>query len=136
MLAFPVEPVCELAPLPQSLRGTRPAISLAMRTARESVEILTPGEKVPGTLIRPITPGRAAAALLLHGLSSTKERMAESIGSALADRGIASLAIDLPLHGGREGELSDLSPMRPFAIVAKWKLAVTDATAALDYLAT
>jgi dienelactone hydrolase len=105
-----------------------------MRVKPEEVEIQTPGEQVPGLLIRPET-GRVPAALLLHGLSSTKERMSESIGRSLAARGIASLAIDLPLHGEREGNVRDLSPFRPFAIIGQWRLAVSDAVAALDYLA-
>ena len=108
---------------------------MAMRIMRDEVEIATPGEQVPGVLIRPATTKRIPAALLLHGLSSTKERMADSVGRALAERGIASLAIDLPLHGAREGDIRDLSPRRPFAIIAKWKLAVTDSIAALDFLA-
>ncbi len=108
---------------------------MAMRIGLEAIEIATPGEQVPGVLIRPAMPDRAPAALLVHGLSSTKERMSESIGRVLATRGIASLAIDLPLHGDREGDVRDLSPMRPLAMVAKWKLAVTDCVAALDYLA-
>jgi len=106
-----------------------------MRATRETVEIATPGEQVPGILMRPSGAHRTPAALLLHGLSSTKERMVDSIGRALAVRGVASLAIDLPLHGEREGDVRDLSPLRPFAIISKWKLAVTDAIAALDYLA-
>jgi dienelactone hydrolase len=61
--------------------------------------------------------------------------MADSIGRALALRGLASLAIDLPLHGAREGDVRDLSLLRPFVIISKWKLAVTDAVAALDFLA-
>jgi uncharacterized protein len=109
--------------------------STAMRVEREVIEIETPGEQIPAVLIRPIGGQRVPAALLLHGLSSTKERMADSIGSALADRGIASLAIDLPLHGARQGDLSDLSPMRPFAVISQWRLAVTDCVAALDHLA-
>jgi dienelactone hydrolase len=106
-----------------------------MRATRETVEIVTPGEQVPGILIRPSAVHRAPAALLLHGLSSTKERMADSIGRALGTRGVASLAIDLPLHGERAGDVRDLSPLRPFAVIAQWKLAVTDAIAALDFLA-
>lgn len=102
---------------------------------REDLEITTPGEQVPGILLRPRGDGRRPAALLLHGLSSSKERMSESMGRALAERGIASLAIDLPLHGAREGDIATLSPLRPFAIVGKWRLALTDATAALDFLA-
>lgn len=106
-----------------------------MRLTREEVEIATPGEQVPGILVRPAVSAKTPAALLLHGLSSSKERMSDSIGRALASRGIASLAIDLPLHGAREGNLDTLSPLRPFAIIAQWKLAVTDAIAALDFLA-
>ena len=105
-----------------------------MRFTRSAIEIETPDESVPGIFISPVTTAPVPAALLLHGLSSSKERMSESIGRALAERGIASLAIDLPLHGERDGELADLSPLRPFAIIAKWKLAVADAVAALDYL--
>jgi dienelactone hydrolase len=106
-----------------------------MKQMREEIILATPGESVPGVLIRPMGSRAAPAALLLHGLSSTKERMSDSIGRALASRGIASLAIDLPLHGEREGDVRDLTPFRPFAIIANWKLAVTDAIAALDYLA-
>ena len=106
-----------------------------MRIGVEVIEIATPAERVPGVLIRPSQPERVPAALLLHGLSSTKERMSDSIGRALASRGIASLAIDLPLHGVRDGDIRELSPLRPLAIVAKWKLAMTDSVAALDYLA-
>jgi dienelactone hydrolase len=106
-----------------------------MKYTREEVILTTPGERVPGVLIRPPGARAVPAALLLHGLSSTKERMSDSIGRALATRGMASLAIDLPLHGEREGDVRDLSPLRPFAVLSKWKLAVTDAIAALDFLA-
>jgi len=106
-----------------------------MNQTREDVVLATPGEQVPGILLRPADGRAVPAALLLHGLSSSKERMADSIGRALISRGIASLAIDLPLHGEREGDVRDLSPLRPFAIISNWKLAVTDAIAALDYLA-
>ena len=109
--------------------------AMEMKHIREEIVLATPGERVPGVLIRPAGARAVPAALLLHGLSSTKERMSDSIGGALASRGIASLAIDLPLHGEREGDVRDLSPLRPFAVIAKWKLAVTDAIAALDYLA-
>src|SRR4051812_44115210 len=98
-----------------------------MRATRESIQLPTPGEQVPGILLRPSTDSRAPGVLLLHGLSSTKERMAASIGVALAGRGLASLAIALPLHGTREGDVRALSPLEPFAIISKWRLAVTDA---------
>ena len=106
-----------------------------MRITREEIQVATPGERVPGVLLRPSTPARAPGVLLLHGLSSTKERMADSIGAALAGRGLASLAIDLPLHGSRNGDVRSLAALHPFAIIANWRLAVTDAIAALDFLA-
>jgi dienelactone hydrolase len=106
-----------------------------MRSSRKAIEISTPGERVPGLLTMPSGARAMPAALLLHGLSSTKERMADSIGRALAQRGNASHANDLPLHGEREGDIRGLTPLRPFAVLAQWKLAVTDAIAALDYLA-
>jgi hypothetical protein len=55
---------------------------------------------VPAVLLLPPDIERKVpAALLLHGYSSRKERMADTIGRALAGRGVAALAIDLPLHG-------------------------------------
>ena len=109
--------------------------SMMKQMTREQIMISTPGEQVPGLLIGPESTERVPAALLLHGLSSSKERMSDSIGVALAERGIASLAIDLPLHGAREGNLSAIAAAQPFAIIDQWKLAITDATAALDCLA-
>lgn len=62
------------------------------------------GERVPAILLLP-TGTPAPAALLVHGFTSHKERMAESVDLGLLRRGIAGLAIDLPLHGEREGTL-------------------------------
>lgn len=62
--------------------------------------------------------------------------MAEAIGRKLAKRGVAALSIDLPLHGERPGNIRDISMRTPFAIVAKWKLALSEATTALDFLAS
>jgi len=60
--------------------------------------------------------------------------MADSIGRSLADRGVASVAIDLPLHGTRDGGLEGLSLRNPLDLVQKWKLAVREANAAIRYL--
>jgi pimeloyl-ACP methyl ester carboxylesterase len=73
--------------------------------------------------------------LLLHGFTSRKERMADGIGRALLRRGVASLAIDLPLHGGREGRFDDVSLRNPMQVVSMWRLAVREAREALGYLA-
>ena len=93
------------------------------------------GEQVPGLLTLPTAGRRVPAALLLHGYSSRKERMAEVIGSSLLKRGIASLAIDLPLHGERDGEVESLSYRNPFELVHRWRLAIAEARLAVRFLA-
>lgn len=96
-------------------------------------------EQIPGILLVPDAPSAGAhrwpAALLLHGFTSRKERMAEGIGRALLARGVASLAIDLPLHGAREGSVEDLSFRNPLQLVGAWRLALAEARLSLDYLA-
>lgn len=83
------------------------------------------GERVPGILLLP-TRTPAPAALLIHGYTSRKERMAESVGMALLRRGVASLAVDLPLHGEREGTLDESALRNPFELVGRWRLAVRE----------
>jgi len=103
---------------------------------RQMVELdIDGGERVPGILTLPRVEEQVAGVLLLHGFSSHKERMADSIGRALGKRGVASLAIDLPLHGAREGGLENLSIRNPLALVGKWRLALREADAAIHYLA-
>lgn len=84
------------------------------------------GERVPGVLLLPART-RAPAALLVHGFTSRKERMVESVGKALLHRGVASLSIDLPLHGEREGTLDERTLRNPFEVVSRWRLAVSEA---------
>jgi uncharacterized protein len=94
------------------------------------------GEPVPAVFQTPAGDGRFLAALLLHGFSSRKERMAESIGKSLAEHGVASLAIDLPLHGARPGSFESVSLRNPLALVQNWRLAVRESHAALRFLET
>ena len=94
-------------------------------------------EAVPAILLLPnsaSTRARAPAALLLHGYTSRKERMAEGIGRSLLTRGVASLAIDLPFHGERKGSLDQLSFRNPLQLVGAWRLALNEIRLALDYL--
>jgi len=92
------------------------------------------GEAVPAILQLPaVRP--APGVLLIHGFTSRKEAMADSLGRALAVRNVASLAIDLPLHGAREGGIEGMSLRNPLALVQKWRLAVEEASNALRYLA-
>jgi uncharacterized protein len=100
-----------------------------------TIELHTEPERVPAALLIPATERPAPAALLLHGFTSHKERMIESAGRALARRGIASLAIDLPLHGEREGRINELSLTRPLQVIQQWRLALAEARSAIGLLA-
>lgn len=80
------------------------------------------------------SPHGAAGALLLHGYSSRKELMVETVGEALLRRGLASLAIDLPLHGDRAAPVQEQALRNPLLLLRQWKLAIAEATAALHLL--
>ncbi|HZF67317.1 MAG TPA: alpha/beta hydrolase [Gemmatirosa sp.] len=106
--------------------------------------------RVPGVLLLPPEGAPPApAAVLLHGFSSRKEQMADGVGSVLLAHGIASLSIDLPLHGERiaEGQATswglaggyeravDRTAMQnPLALAGAWRTAQRDARLALAYL--
>jgi fermentation-respiration switch protein FrsA (DUF1100 family) len=105
-----------------------------LKVRRQSFSISVDGEPVPAILQCPVIDGRLPGVLLLHGFSSRKERMADSIGRALAARHVASLAIDLPLHGARDAGFEGLSFQNPVAVIQKWRLAVREAHAGLAYL--
>jgi uncharacterized protein len=96
-------------------------------------------ERVPAILLLPAAGAPSApAALLLHGYTSHKEQMAESVGRVLLRHGIASLAIDLPLHGerasGGRGGMDAQAMRNPIALVSTWRLAQDEARLALGYL--
>lgn len=97
--------------------------------------VLHDGEDVPAILMLPNADRPAPAALLLHGYTSHKERMAESVGRALLRRGVASLAIDLPLHGGRANGVNATAMRSPFELLQQWRMAVTECGIGLRYLA-
>ena len=100
---------------------------------RAEIHLHVKGVDVPGILQLPAARP-APAALLLHGYSSRKERLADTVGRAFFARGIASLAIDLPLHGEREGDMDADSLRNPIAVVGHWKLALEECSAALRFL--
>lgn len=102
-----------------------------------TLELIAERDHVPAILLLPDTrtqASRAPGAVLLHGFTSRKERMSEGIGRALLSRGVASLAIDLPLHGEREGSIEDLSLRNPLQLVGAWRLALGEVRQAMDYL--
>jgi predicted esterase len=88
---------------------------------------------IPSLLLLPSVPHAVPAALLLHGYTSHKEMMSGTIGSALLEAGMASLAVDLPLHGERSA--AGRSGMQPLELMRNWKLALAECTIALRYLA-
>jgi pimeloyl-ACP methyl ester carboxylesterase len=92
------------------------------------------GDSVPAILQLPSSDEQVPAVLLLHGFSSRKERMADSIGRSLAARRVASLAIDLPLHGARDAGFEGLSFQNPVAVIQNWRRAIREADASLAYL--
>src|SRR5688500_16669232 len=56
------------------------------------------------------------------------------MGLALAGRGIASLAIDLPLHGSRDDALIEEARSDPLGLVKHWNMALAEANAAMSWL--
>ena len=90
--------------------------------------------RIPATLLLPAREGPAPGALLIHGYSSRKEHMAENVGRVLLRHGIASLAIDLPLHGTRHDPLARQALSNPLDMVRQWRLAVAETRLAVHYL--
>jgi len=106
-----------------------------IKVKRQSFTISVDRDSVPVILQCPESDQPSPAVLLLHGFSSRKERMADSIGRALASKRVASLAIDLPLHGERDAGFEGISFQNPAAVIDKWRRAVREAHACLAYLA-
>jgi fermentation-respiration switch protein FrsA (DUF1100 family) len=89
---------------------------------------------VPSVWLKPKSSEPVPAVLLLHGFSSSKERMAQSVGRELLARGVASLALDLPFHGERDGDVSSVS-RNPLALVRAWRAAIAESRDAITWLA-
>lgn len=90
--------------------------------------------RVPGVLLLPETATPAAGVLLLHGYSSRKEHLADSLGPALLARGLASLSVDLPLHGSRGDTLQMQASRNPLALLGLWRQARAESALAAGYL--
>jgi uncharacterized protein len=92
------------------------------------------GDRVPGILLLPDAAAPVPGALLLHGYSSRREHMADEVGRALLARGIASLSVDLPLHGTRHDPLQLQAARNPLAIFTVWRQAREECALAVKYL--
>jgi fermentation-respiration switch protein FrsA (DUF1100 family) len=118
---------------PREFSATVRRTSSIRHGRQRALDLVHGRETVPALWLTPDTDRPMPAVLLLHGFSSSKERMAQSVGRALLERGVASLALDLPYHGARAmGEL----PKNPLAIVGAWKAAVAEARGAIAWLAS
>ena len=114
-----------------AVRSTR-----AIRGGRRmTMELPLVGQRVPAILLLPADVARPPAALLLHGYGSRKEQMADAVGRALLEAGIASLSIDLPLHGEREGAVDADAIRNPLVLVSQWRIALAECGAALEWMA-
>jgi uncharacterized protein len=99
------------------------------------LDIRSNGERIPAVLLLPRSSVPVPVALLLHGLSLDKERMAEMAGPALLRRGIACLALDLPHHGERSRGKDPADSGNPFEMMARWRAALDDSGLVLRFLA-
>jgi uncharacterized protein len=100
---------------------------------RLEVEFRTTGDGIPGTLLLPLE-APAGGVLLLHGYSSRREVMADGVGMALMRKGVASLSIDLPLHGTRQDPLQSQAARNPLAVFGLWRQALRESRLAFGYL--
>jgi uncharacterized protein len=90
---------------------------------------------VPAILLLPELSAPGPGAVLLHGYSSRKEDMSGPVGHALLAAGVASLAIDLPLHGTRADPLQAQSARSPLGMMQLWREGLREARLAVHYLA-
>jgi len=90
---------------------------------------------VPSLLLRPDIDTPVPGVLLLHGYSSSKEVLSNTMGVALAMHGIASLSFDLPLHGRREEDMFEEAKTNPFGLLQHWKSALVEAKDAISWMA-
>src|SRR5205085_2792008 len=109
-------------------------VDSSTRGEEHTLDLVHGTERVPATLLLPDGARSTPAVLLLHGFSSSKERMTQSVGRALQTRGVASLALDLPFHGERDGGREELPYRNPIALVSAWRSAVREARAAIEWL--
>lgn len=120
--------------MPHQLTAELRRTSTIARGTERRLDLVYGRDRVPALWLTPAAPGPRPAVLLLHGFSSSKERMAQAIGRALLARGVGSLALDLPFHGERVSASGGI-PGNPLVLVGAWRGAVGEARAAAAWLA-
>ena len=109
---------------------------MTRKVERRGATIELAGARVPSILLLPEAASPVPAVLLLHGYASSKELLSNTMGRALAVRGLASLAIDLPLHGTRDDAMIAEARTNPLGLLQHWKTALAEARHAIDWLAS
>jgi uncharacterized protein len=89
---------------------------------------------VPAILQLPIRTSAVPGVLILHGFSSRKEVLAGTVGTALLQKGLASLSIDLPLHGTRHDPVAAQALRNPLRALRHWRQALAEASLGVRYL--
>lgn len=107
---------------------------MTKKILRRTDTIQLGGASVPSILLRPDLDDHVPGVLLLHGYSSSKEVLSNTMGIALALRGIASLSIDLPLHGSRDEDMFEEARSNPLGMLKHWKRAIDEAKDAIAWL--
>lgn len=128
----PLAAVYRYEPAPLQVTETELADDLHHR--RRLVFTKRGGHQVAGIFIRPRAEGVYPCVLLLHALNRSKEEMVRHFGPALAERGVAALALDAHLHGERQSHRSEqLSPLEWVELARE---TIIEYRQALDYLET
>ena len=108
---------------------------MTKKILRRTATIELASTRVQSLLLRPETDAPVPGVLLLHGYSSSKEVLSNTMGVALALRGIASLSFDLPLHGTRDEDMFEEARTNPLRLMQHWKSALVEAKAAIGWMA-
>ena len=96
-----------------------------MKHSQETVRLRSLGDQLVGTLFVPDAERPSSVLIICHGAGEFKENYFE-LCELLADRGVATLAIDMHGHGESAGE-------RYYVNMRQW---VADVQAAIDFLLT
>lgn len=119
---------------PQSI--TSPIDLMTKKILRRTATVELAGTRVESLLLRPDLETRVPGVLLLHGYSSSKDVLSNTMGVALALHGIASMSFDLPLHGTRDEDMFEEARTNPFGLLQHWKSALVEAKDAIAWLAS
>jgi uncharacterized protein len=89
----------EIRDLPDPGRPNIPTATRQQQLVFKDVQ----GQDVPVLITLPKGSGPFPVAVLVHGFTSSKEQVTSLVAARLLQRGFATVALDLPMHGARKG---------------------------------